>query len=761
MDAKLNVTEGTPMGGLRPKILARSQPKEAKMECVYDKPEYWCGPLGYRPGSDGKGYKDFNVNHIRVNYIKKFKPENVLDIGCAMGFLVGRLRKLGIEATGMDISKYAIEHSEVKPYLKQHDISKPWPYADQSVDLVVSFATLEHLTPEECDRTIKEIARVAKRAIVSVGVEGDEDFDGDTTHKTKRPLQWWVDQFKKYMEPVRFVIMGDSKAEWLAIHRGYLTNKVGYRGMWVQSYANLDDTILDVGCDDNPIWKGTAFKVTTCDVNMAVQPDMVCDAASVPRTDKSFDIVSCCELLEHVPDPLAVLKEAVRLARKKIIITVPNEYEWPEELKPFKNAEHRRHYTKETLTELLETLDIPYSIESFSREGWAHFGAVVNIETPSPIRVLEEKTPVSKGLKIAIVSSPMIAVPPKGYGGLERVVYDLAVALGKDNDVTLFAADESFAEGCKVVTYGLAAGTVQCNWLDEERKSFLKIKDQLKGFDIIHDHTWFGLVYGLRQDDPKVRICHTHHGGLNQEWWGTSKPPFPLNLISISQWMAKVYGAQGFTARPIYNGISMEKYAFQENKGDRLMFVGRCDSFKQPHVAIEVAKQLGLGIDMVCGTFVQDKNYLEAVKSLCVGDIRWVEDPPQDEKVKLIQNAKCLLFPSHMGEPFGLVAAEAMACGTPVVALNDGAISEVVGDCGFVVDVPYPETKDYASEDAWRPAHQAYIKTCGEKLGEKVKLIGGISPKACRDRVEGLFSREIMAKNYEVAYRDILAGREW
>jgi glycosyltransferase involved in cell wall biosynthesis/ubiquinone/menaquinone biosynthesis C-methylase UbiE len=755
MDAKLNVTEGTPMGGLRPKILARSQPKEAKMECVYDKPEYWCGPLGYRPGSDGKGYKDFNVNYIKANYIKSLNPQNVLDVGCAMGFLIGRLRKLGIEATGMDISRYAIEHSEVKPYLKLHDIAKPWPYADKSVDLLVSFATLEHLTPDECGGAIKEIIRVAKRGIISVGLGSDADFDDDLTHKTKRPLEWWASQF-----PSSFIVMGDSKPEWLAIHRGYSTNKVGFRGLWVQSYANLDDTILEMGCDDNPIWKGTAFKVTTCDVNMAVQPDIVCDAASVPCPDKSFDVVSCCELLEHVPDPLVVLKEAVRLARKRVIITVPNEAEWAKELKPFENPEHKRYYTKETLAVLLEAVGIPYLIENLKRGGWTHFGAMIEL-VKEPIVVLPPAETTSKGLKIAIVSSPMIAVPPKGYGGLERIVYDLAVALGKTNDVTLFAADESFAEGCKVVTYGPAAGTVQCNWLDEEKKSFLKIKDQLKGFDIIHDHTWFGLVYGLRQDDPKVRICHTHHGGLNQEWWGTSKPPFPLNLISISQWMAKVYGAQGFTARPIYNGISMEKYAFQEKKGDRLIFVGRCDSFKQPHVAIEVAKQLGVGIDMVCGTFVQDKNYLEAVKSLCVGDIRWVEDPPQDEKVKLIQNAKCLLFPSHMGEPFGLVAAEAMACGTPVVALNDGAITEVVGDCGFVVDVPYPETKDYTSEDAWRPAHQSYIKTCGERMGEKVKLIGGISPKACRDRVEQMFSREIMAKNYEVAYRDILAGREW
>ena len=203
--------------------------------------------------------------------------------------------------------------------------------------------------------------------------------------------------------------------------------------------------------------------------------------------------------------------------------------------------------------------------------------------------------------------------------------------------------------------------------------------------------------------------------------------------------MKRVYASQGMPSKFVYNGIEIEKYPLQENKGERLLFVGRLDSFKRPHIAIEVAKKLNLGLDIVGGSFVQDVPYMDSIKQQCDGSqIVLHLDATQEEKTKLYQNAKAVIFPSKMGEPFGLIVPESNCCGTPVIGSNDGAIPETIEN-GF----------------------NGYVCDTVDQMVEAVRKVWNISPYACRQSVETKFSRQAMSRGYEALYREMLEGREW
>lgn len=358
-------------------------------------------------------------------------------------------------------------------------------------------------------------------------------------------------------------------------------------------------------------------------------------------------------------------------------------------------------------------------------------------------------------LKIALISSPMLTCPPTAYGGLEQIVFDLACSLTEmGHKVVLFAP-----KGSKVPPKGflMECGEprlkVQTDWLSAEREMWKLYETHLHDFDIIHSHDWFGFCYATKAQHPSLNVTHTHHGGLNMEFWGKAKPSFNLNLIGISKWMTDVYASQGFEAKYCYNGIELEKYPYKPEKGDRLLFVGRISSFKQPHVAIEVAQRLKMGLDIVGGTFVDDPNYLSQIRNMCDGK-DWVfhPDASHEEKIRLMQDAKALIFPSCMGEPFGLVAVEAMSTGTPVVALNDGAIGEVVKEGGVVCDV-YQKTLTQKGIS---------YNTKKDPVDALVEAVRGLNvqPVEARKNAER-FSREHMASQYERLYREILSGSEW
>jgi glycosyltransferase involved in cell wall biosynthesis len=186
----------------------------------------------------------------------------------------------------------------------------------------------------------------------------------------------------------------------------------------------------------------------------------------------------------------------------------------------------------------------------------------------------------------------------------------------------------------------------------------------------------------------------------------------------------------------VYNGIPLDRYPLQEDKEDFLLFLGRADEEKAPHLAIEAARQAGRRLVMCVTTKNEGEQayWAEQVEPLLADDVEVKGECHQEQKAELLARAAALLFPIQWPEPFGLVMTEAMACGTPVVAWHNGSAAEVVADgvTGFIVESV-------------------------EEMAAAVDRVGELDPRAMRAWVEQRFSADTMVAGYERVYQQVLA----
>ncbi len=151
-------------------------------------------------GSNYKGYEDGRQFEIRAETIRdRFHPISVLDVGCARGFLVGHLRKMGIDAHGVDISEWAtgsVPPQSLGKFLKTVDVTKGLPYKNGEFDLVMSQDFLEHIDEKEVPKLINEMLRVGKRQFHIITTP-EYTMYGDETHVCMRSLEWWQQKFPK------------------------------------------------------------------------------------------------------------------------------------------------------------------------------------------------------------------------------------------------------------------------------------------------------------------------------------------------------------------------------------------------------------------------------------------------------------------------------------------------------------------------------------------------------------------------------------
>jgi glycosyltransferase involved in cell wall biosynthesis len=342
-------------------------------------------------------------------------------------------------------------------------------------------------------------------------------------------------------------------------------------------------------------------------------------------------------------------------------------------------------------------------------------------------------------LKIAVLSSVWFPVPPSGYGGIEWVVSLLADGLVEaGHDVTLFASGDSRTKAKLAYVYEQAPS----QWIGRshwELRHAFACYARADEFDVINDHTGMtGLVLSGLVDTP---VVHTVHGPLVGEpgaMYEQAAALVPnLHLISLSMNQRRPKPDLPWLAN-CPNALDLSVYPCKPHKGEYLLFLGRLSPDKGCHRAIAVAMELELPLK-IAGKKQEPKeqDYFEAFVEPHLGmhGIEYLGEVSHGMKVELLQDARATLFPIDWEEPFGLVMIESMACGTPVIATNRGAVPEVIeqGRSGIIVDT-YRE------------------------MAAALEAADTLDPLECRRYVEERFSPERMVDDYVRAYREAMVG---
>jgi glycosyltransferase involved in cell wall biosynthesis len=294
-------------------------------------------------------------------------------------------------------------------------------------------------------------------------------------------------------------------------------------------------------------------------------------------------------------------------------------------------------------------------------------------------------------MKIAQVAPLTEAVPPKLYGGTERVVAYLTDALVElGHDVTLFASGDSLtkAELHAIWPRALRLDPTVKDYFAPVFMELETVARRAHEFDVIHAHLdYFGYPLLRRLGVPSVT---TLHGRLDMP---ELQPLYGLYgdmpVVSISDSQRQPLPQANYVAT-VLHGLPKDLLRKGDGKGGYLAFLGRISPEKAPDAAIRIAAKAGMKIKMAAKVDKVDEEYYRMTVEplLPQGDIEFIGEIGEGQKSDFLGNAAALVFPIAWREPFGLVMIEAMACGTPVIAFNNGSVPEVLEDglTGFIVE---------------------------------------------------------------------------
>jgi glycosyltransferase involved in cell wall biosynthesis len=331
-------------------------------------------------------------------------------------------------------------------------------------------------------------------------------------------------------------------------------------------------------------------------------------------------------------------------------------------------------------------------------------------------------------VRIALISTPFVSVPPSKYGGTELVVAELVHGLSKDHDVTLFATGDSKIEGCQVEALMPAAVWPPEPYAELSHAAWAMGRIVASEFDVIHAHVPAAVAFAPFTEVPMVYTMHHERERPLIRFYSHHLGRF--TPVAISRRQCQVLLGRS-DCQVVHHGLDVARYPAGPG-GDSVSFLGRLSPEKGPHLAIDAARAAGRRIRVGGKPHWKDGDFFdrEMRGRLAERHVEYLGEVGHEAKTELLGTSAATLCPIQWEEPFGLVLIEAMLCGTPPVSLPMGSAPELIehGVTGFLA----------------------------RDVADMARILRDEVPRfdrhACRERAARQFSRERMVRDYLQVY---------